>query len=105
MVRHDVPGQFEPVRGDLVEHLPLPRDVRDDAVERRMPVGRDQNEPVALVVDIADLAGSFRAKEIKIGLAQDIHAVFRKAYSEKPLMCVGWATLSGIPTIAGCEGG
>jgi hypothetical protein len=55
-----------------------------------MAVGRDQNEPVALIVDIADLAGGFRAEKIEIGLAQDVHAVFRTHIME-----VGWAILIG----------
>ena len=64
---------LEPVRADLIEDLALPRDMGDDTVERRMPIGGDQNELVALVVDVADLAGGFRSEKIEVGLAQDVH--------------------------------
>src|SRR5208282_3050807 len=38
-----------------------------------MPIGRDQNELVALVVDIAHLPRRLRPEEIEVGCFQDVH--------------------------------
>src|ERR1700722_19370829 len=40
-----------------------------------MPVGRDQDEPGALVVDIADFSGFLRAQEIKVRFFEDFHFI------------------------------
>src|SRR5580692_2825767 len=43
-----------------------------------MAVGRDQDELVALVVDVAHLPRNLRPEEGKIGLLEDIHFVGRR---------------------------
>jgi len=55
--RRDVPEDAEPEGRELVQDLPLVRDpVRQDPVERADPVGGDDEEVIAEVVDVADLA-------------------------------------------------
>jgi hypothetical protein len=44
VVGHDRTGAIEPPCGELVEHLTLVRDGGDDAVERRQPVGGDEQQ-------------------------------------------------------------
>ena len=50
MIRHDIFRLLEPERAYLVQDLPLMRHMRDEAVKRRVPVGRDQNKSVVLLV-------------------------------------------------------
>jgi hypothetical protein len=56
VIRHDIFGLFEPVGAYLVQYLPFPGNMRDDAVEGAVSIGRHENEFVGLDVDIADLA-------------------------------------------------
>jgi hypothetical protein len=49
--------------------------MRDYAIERRMPIGRYQEELVALVVDIPDFTGLFRAQKIEVCVFQFFHII------------------------------
>ena len=57
MVGDDVPRPFEPERGELRQHLPLVGNAgAENVVERGDPIGRDDEQLVAEVVDVAHLA-------------------------------------------------
>ena len=57
VVGHHVAEQLEPEERELGEHLALVRDrVGQHHVERAEAVGRDEQQPVAEVVEVADLA-------------------------------------------------
>ena len=57
MVRNDRSGALEPEGRDLREHLPLVGNSRrEDVIKRGDPIGRNDQEPVAEIVQVSDLA-------------------------------------------------
>ena len=75
VIRHDVLGPLEPPRAHLIENLPFPGNVRDDAVEGRVPVGGDQDEIAVAFIHVAHFPGGFRAEKVEVGFLQNIHWV------------------------------
>jgi hypothetical protein len=59
VVRDDFAGQLEPEERDLREHLALVGDLGgQDHVIDRDPIRRDHDQLIAVLVDLADLAGA-----------------------------------------------
>ena len=65
-------GLLEPELRQAVQHLALEGDGGEHAVERAQPVGGDEEQPVALAVDVADLAPVALAQGVEVGLGQGV---------------------------------
>ena len=72
MVRDEIANQAEPERRELREHLALVRDARaEDVVEGGDAIGRDDQQLVAEIVDVAHLAASGKCESGKLRLEYD----------------------------------
>ena len=59
MIRNDIAQSFEPETRDLGEDFTFVRNSRtEDVVERRDPIGGDDEQLVAEVVDVPDFSGA-----------------------------------------------
>ena len=72
VVGDDAPGLLEPELRDAVQHLALERDGGQHAVEGAEPVGRHEEDPVALAVHVAHLAAVAVAERVEVGLGQGV---------------------------------
>src|SRR5262245_41367839 len=68
MVRHDMPGAVEPECGDLCQHLPFVGNAgAKDVIERGNAIGCDDQQAVAEIVDVSDLAAPIRLATVERG--------------------------------------
>ena len=71
VVRHDRRGVPEPERRELREHLALVRNARaEHVVERRDPIGGDEQQAVAEVEQVADLAVTIGCGAVEAGVEE-----------------------------------
>jgi hypothetical protein len=71
VVRDEVAHPIEPERGQLREHLALVGNARaEHVVERGNPIGGDDEQIVAELVDVADLAAPEERQSVDLGLEQ-----------------------------------
>jgi hypothetical protein len=108
VVRDDVRSLGEPPRRHLVQDLTLVGHKRELAVERRLPVGRDEHDLVGEHVRIAHLAGDLfshrqvgRAEAVRepaldLGLGRSVerlnHAFDRKDEEAQSELCTEGVT-------------
>ncbi len=95
----------EPHRGEPVQDLALPGDVADPAVEGREPVGRDDEEFVAPIVDVANLASPRLAESGQVHLVNHSSLLLAKLFIRDHVfflsVCAGvspWRTKLGYRT-------
>ena len=70
-MRHEIAHALEPEPGQLRQHLSLVRDAgAEDVVERGDAIGGDDQQLVADLVDIANLAAAVKSQAIEIGLEE-----------------------------------
>src|SRR5262249_52307903 len=75
LIRDDCFRLLEPPRAHLIENLPFPRNMRDNAIERGVSIGRNQNQFVSLIVNITDLAGLLLSEVPRVGFLEYVHCV------------------------------
>src|SRR3989344_5624670 len=76
VILHDIFRRIEPERAYLVQYLSFERDVGDVAVERGMPVGRDENEFLRLCIHVAHLSLETLAELRKIRFLKHVVDMF-----------------------------
>src|SRR3989344_3260543 len=76
VILHDIFRRIEPERAYLVQYLSFERDVGDVAVERGMPVGRDENEFLRLCIHVAHFPLEARAELRKIRFLKHVVEMF-----------------------------
>ena len=68
-MRHEIAHALEPEPGKLRQHLPLVRYAgAEHVVERGDAIGGDDQQLVADLVDIANLAAAVKSQAIELGL-------------------------------------
>ena len=92
MVGDDRLRPLEPERGDLRQDLALVGNARaEHVVERRDAIGGDDEQAIAEIVDVADLALSIRAPVGECGLENGRGERQQKSSAEKNVHLTGCA--------------
>lgn len=73
VVGNNVFSLFKPKRTNLIEYLPLVRNVRNDTVKRGVSIGGDENDFIFLSVDVSHLTCLLFSQVLEIGFFENVH--------------------------------